>query len=135
MHFQLHIQERHSKSLSILIDRDQITLALELFLDVRLLTEHKPLDLGSLLSQPFKPLKDLFISLVTSGLLGILPMALGESNQSSDFFVFDVVDERADRPRFFEPVALPEFARADALVSAGLEVDAAGHGTAMDGVY
>lgn len=61
-------------------------------------------------------------------------MALGEAQQSGNTSLFDIVHHTADGARLFEPVALPEFSGPDALVLGGLEVFAAGHGAAVDGV-
>lgn len=61
-------------------------------------------------------------------------MSLGEREEGRDLFVGDVVDEGTDCPSFFEPVALPELAWANALEGAALIVFAAGHGAAVDGV-
>jgi len=52
--------------------------------------------------------------------------------QSGDGLVRDIVNKRADGPGLFQPVALPDLARTHALKSAGLVVQSAGHGTAVD---
>lgn len=66
--------------------------------------------------------------------LRILPVALGEPKKSSDLLPWDIIHQGTNRPRLFEPVALPQLARSDALVMCFLKVDAAGHRTAVDGV-
>lgn len=64
----------------------------------------------------------------------VFPMTLGESKQSGDLLTRYVVDQRAYRPRLFQPITLPQLTGPDALICSGLVVDAAGHRPSVDGI-
>lgn len=66
--------------------------------------------------------------------LRILPIPPRETQHSRGPPHRDIIHKRADRPRLLEPVALLQLARPDTLVLCCLEVFAAGHRSAVDGV-
>ena len=121
--------------LSILLNRDKVSLSLERLLNIRLLSQHEPARLVADIRQLPPPRKRLRVSLIAMRLLGMGPMALTERKHSRDLVLRDIVHKTANRARLLEPVALPQLARSNALVRAGLVVDAAGHWSAMDGVH
>lgn len=61
-------------------------------------------------------------------------MSLRKCEERGYFFIGDIVDEGADGSGFFEPIALPERTGSYALVGTALVVEAAGHGSPVDGV-
>jgi len=62
-------------------------------------------------------------------------MTLGEPQQRTDLPLLNIVHQRTNRPRLLQPITLPQLPRPDALEGAGLVVEAAGHGPAVDGVH
>lgn len=118
----------------IRLNRFQIALSFELLHDIRLLSQHESIRLCTLLRESPPSLKVLRITLVAMSLLRVIPMAFRKRDERGDLLPRHVVHKRADGARLLEPIALPEFAGSDALELAGLVVDAAGHGPAVDRV-
>lgn len=124
-----------SQSYRFGINGHEIALPLESLEYIGLLSQHKPITLLSNISKTPPPLKSLRIPLIPMRRLRILPMTLRKPQQSRHLLLLDVIDQGANSTSLLEPIALPQFAGSDALIRAGLVVYAAGHGTAVDGVY
>lgn len=111
----------------------QIAQPFEILRDLGLVMQQLSIRLIlSLLSKRPPPLEILRVPLIPMRFLGVVPVTRRETEESGDLLVGDVVDERADRTGFFEPVALPELAWADALIVGCLVVHSSCHGPAVD---
>ena len=132
------ISHEHSVSLQarpVHLNRLQVAGAAEVLLDLGLFDQHGAVRLAAQLGKLAPAGKVLGVALVAVGVDALLPVTLGEADHGGDALLLDVVDHADERARLLEPAALPELAGAHALVRHGLVVQAARHGTAVDGVH
>lgn len=116
-----------------LINRLQITLALERSVNISLLAQHVPISLPRADLRELSPSREVLrVSLVAVSRFRVLPMSLGEPQERRDLFIGDIIHQAADGAGLLEPVALPQLAGSNALELGGLEVFPAGHGPTVD---